>query len=510
MGSSTFPHRSLWRRVVPPRIRLHAKLIAGSLVVVALIAVLLGTVQIRPIVFSKEVLAPSSIAHDVRGSVDLFDPTVPHDIAIELSNVEYEKLKADFVSKGEKTWVRADVTIDGTRLESVGIRLKGNSTLMSLRGGRGGGRGGGPPGPMHGAPPEGMPEPPPGLDGAPPTGGASMSTVSFDDPSTLPLVLGFDHFVKGRGFQGRTELAARPIVGTGGASLNEAVALQLIRESGQPSQRFTWVRFSLNGAAARTRLVLENPDSTYAVALNLGEGALFKSKSTSSFTYKGEDPTEYTGDFDQLSAKGSRDLAPVISLLQFVETSTDEAFDAELARWIDVESFARYVATHDLLDNFDDMSGPGRNFLLWYDAGDRRFSVITWDMNLAITGMGGGARPGGGMPSDRPALGDGARPGNGGKERPRSGPGDGGMRIGNALKTRFLASEGLAAVRATARAELAELWFESGGAERVTRELASTIPETESLSREGIDAEAENIVTRLRARSTAVSTSSAR
>ena len=44
-----------------------------------------------------------------------------------------------FVDSGDKEWIEATVTIDGTTFERVGLRLKGNSSLMGLRGnGRGG------------------------------------------------------------------------------------------------------------------------------------------------------------------------------------------------------------------------------------------------------------------------------------------------------------------------------------------------------------------------------------
>lgn len=37
-----------------------------------------------------------------------------------------------FREAGEKEYIRADITIDGTLIEDVGLRLKGNSTLQSL------------------------------------------------------------------------------------------------------------------------------------------------------------------------------------------------------------------------------------------------------------------------------------------------------------------------------------------------------------------------------------------
>ncbi|MEQ4198182.1 spore coat protein CotH, partial [Streptomyces sp. YIM 103828] len=42
-----------------------------------------------------------------------------------------------FKEDGTKDWIKADLVIDGVYLNDVGIRLKGNSTLMSLRGNKG-------------------------------------------------------------------------------------------------------------------------------------------------------------------------------------------------------------------------------------------------------------------------------------------------------------------------------------------------------------------------------------
>ena len=35
---------------------------------------------------------------------------------------------------GSKEWIQADITIDGTTVSGIGVRLKGNSTLRSLSG----------------------------------------------------------------------------------------------------------------------------------------------------------------------------------------------------------------------------------------------------------------------------------------------------------------------------------------------------------------------------------------
>lgn len=112
-------------------------------------------------------------------------------------------------------------------------------------------------------------------------------------------------------------------------------------------QNYTWTEFSVNDAPSTTRVILENPDQQYALSLGLGRGVLYKSRSDNVFVYKGKDTTEYVEDFTQLNAIGSRDISPIINLLEWLENSSDEEFDAGFADWINVPSFARYSATAD-------------------------------------------------------------------------------------------------------------------------------------------------------------------
>ena len=90
---------------------------------------------------------------------------------------------------------------------------------------------------------------------------------------------------------------------------------------------------------------------------------LYKSLATSQFTDQGDDPTAYQDDFQQINRNGSQDLTPVINLIRWVQNASDAEFAAELGDHVDIASFARYLATQNLLLNFDDMAGPGKQLL---------------------------------------------------------------------------------------------------------------------------------------------------
>ncbi len=94
-----------------------------------------------------------------------------------------------FREDGEKEYIRADITIDGTLIEDVGLRLKGNSTLQSLSNNSMGG---------------------------------GMTQLIEDNPEELPWLISFDEYEEGRAYQGMTEIALRPAAsGYAEETLNE-------------------------------------------------------------------------------------------------------------------------------------------------------------------------------------------------------------------------------------------------------------------------------------------------
>ncbi|GFJ94904.1 CotH kinase family protein [Phytohabitans rumicis] len=292
-----------------------------------------------------------------------------------------------------------------------------------------------------------------------------MGALKAEEPESLPWLISFDEYVKGRRYQGRTEIAVRPAGRGGSTGLNEAVALTLTGASGEPSQEYAYSTFTVNDRPTVTRLLVEHPDQTYADALT-DDGVLYKSRASSQFTDQGGDPTDYQDDFDQINLKGSQDLQPVIDLIRWVEGASDQEFAAGLADRVDVPSLARYVALQNLLLNFDDMSGPGKNYYLYYNLDTKKFTVLTWDLNLALSGdanqgphdagrMGGFRMPAGGATAPD---GGAAAPGGG------QGPGGGGPSMGHPLKDRFLAASAFTQVYEDAYRDLYHKLYASGAA----------------------------------------------
>ena len=332
----------------------------------------------------------------------LWDSDAVHDISVDIADADYDALIAAYVADASKIWVTATVTIDGETLENVGLKLKGNSTLFG--------------------------------------------TNDESDPSELPWIIRLDKYVDDQSYEGETELIVR--ANNSETSLNEAVALELLGLAGLATEEAVASRFTVNGGDTELALVMQSLDDDWVSAQFDDEGLLYKAEAGGDYSYRGDDPEEYADVFDQEA--GADDLEPLTAFLQFIDESDDATFAAELADHLDIDAFATYLAFQDLVDNYDDIDGPGNNSYLHYDTETGLMTVVNWDLNLTF---GTSNRPSGG------AVQGGGRPAGAGAPGGRSG--------GNILSERFLANAEFQALYDAKTTELTQTLFGSGAADEV-------------------------------------------
>ncbi len=330
-----------------------------------------------------------------------------HSVEITVDQSAYQEMITTYTSNQTKNWIEATVTVDGVAHEKAGLKLKGNSSLQ----------------------------------------GVSADTA----PQQLSWLVRFDKFVDGANHEGMTCMVIR--AGATTSALNEAVALDLLATTGLASEKAAHISLSVNGSDPVLRLTCQDLDESW-VAQNFDvAGLLYKAESTGDYTYRGTDESAYKDVFDQETGKAN--LTPLIEFLQFINESSDADFQLGLAQRVDVDKMVTYLAFEDVIDNFDDITGPGNNSFLWWAEQANQMTVVAWDHNCAFglkpgAGVGqrwhgdGGQPPGGGgQPSgDGSAPSNGQPPGGAGGQQPpdaRQQPGDGGGRgtRANALVDRF-------------------------------------------------------------------------
>jgi spore coat protein CotH len=393
------------------------------------------------------------------GAVGTLDSSLVHTIEVSFGKAVYGELIETYRSTGDKEWIEATVTINGVTYEQAGIRLKGNSSLFSL----------------------------------------SPSS----DPETLPWLIKLDKYIDGQHHEGLTDLVVRS--SNSETALNEAVALELLELAGLASQDAIAAAFSINGSEPILRLVIEHPDDVWMAEEFDTDGALYKAESTGDYSYRGDDLDAYDEVFDQEAGKDNTDLSPLIDFLGFINNSDDATFVAELEQWLDIDSFATYLAMQELIDNQDDIDGRGNNSYLHYNTDTGEFTVVAWDHNLAF-----GLTPGPGdradLPSDfaaggfdeAPAPGDigaGTRPPGGPEERPggQGTPGAPGLEKSNVLVERFLANDAWSALVETQTEELRAELYDSGVAEQILSDWSDIVAASGLVDAATIESEAAQI-----------------
>ncbi|NED80189.1 spore coat protein CotH, partial [Streptomyces sp. SID11233] len=264
----------------------------------------LGDARVSPYVTSASRAEADAVTDDVKGTVGLYDTSAKHSIQLTYEQADFDKMMKEFKKDGTKDYIEADLTIDGVYLNDVGVRLKGNSTLSSLRGTKGaqGGGGGFRPGGGagndtrggSGAGGAGTGNAPGGgqaqrAGGGP--GGAGGGMVQYDlsaaKPEELPWLVKIDEFVEGRAYQGEREISLRP-GSNEQVPLNEALSLSLTTKSGQKAERYGFTELKVNNRPAATRLMVEAPDTDYAEGVADGNGVLYKARANGSFDYQGD------------------------------------------------------------------------------------------------------------------------------------------------------------------------------------------------------------------------------
>jgi len=434
----------------PPAIQLRRLVVAiATIISVGLVASACGFTADEAA--AGDVAAPATATADV----SVMDPSVVHDITVSFDEDAYDAMIDTYAAAGDKEWIEATVMIDGVTYEQVGLRLKGNSSLRGLGNDRAG----------------------------------EAGTLSADDPSGLPWLIRFDKYVEGQNHEGLYDVVIRS--NNTETSLNEAVALDLLELAGLASQNAIAVAFSVNGSESTLRLAIEHPDDVWMDDNFADDGALYKAESTGDYSYRGDDPEAYDEVFDQESGKDNEDLTPLIEFLDFINNADDVTFNAELADHLDIESFTTYLAMQDLIDNFDDINGPGNNSYLYYDSDTEIFTVVAWDHNLAFgvrnnDAFGPGEAPIGG-PGGTPIGGPGgAQPPGAGLQPPAGGPAEAqlpeaGLPVGgpgeqaNVLVDRFLANPEFSVLYDTALVELDASLYESGIAAEVLTTWVSVL-----------------------------------
>ena len=274
----------------------------------------------------------------------------------------------DFLDKAEdKPWIPADVVINGQRFGTIGIRPKGNSTLVWIAGSRGAG-----------------------------------------NNNSFSLHFKADKYVRGQTFFGLDTFCVNNMMGDA-TYMKDFVSYDMMRFIGVDAPLVNYASVTVNGADYGFGLMLERYDRSYLNRVyGAGTGQLYNVKwqmappgemgglqpgmrpaggnivrnAGGSLVYTDDDIGSYSAIFDNaiFSNIVDRDKKRVITALKNLQTGTD------LERYVDVDATLRYFAAHTTVVNLDSyISNLQQNYYLYER--DGRLHILPWDYNFAFGGF---------------------------------------------------------------------------------------------------------------------------
>ncbi len=196
----------------------------------------------------------------------------------------------------------------------------------------------------------------------------------------------FDHF----DFQGLKALQLQAGV-LDPMQSREALAYALFREAGVPAPRTTLAEATLTvpGRFEKAYLglytMVEPVDQAFLEdRFHSEQGLLMRPQGLRGLDFLGDDWEKYKGPYRPLSEPTTEQAKRVIEFARLIQKADDDQFGKEIASYLDIDKFLRFMAVQSLIANADGFFTLGYNYALYLDAHTNRFVFIPGDQELSF------------------------------------------------------------------------------------------------------------------------------
>ncbi|WP_240733132.1 CotH kinase family protein [Jeotgalibacillus sp. S-D1] len=234
----------------------------------------------------------------------------------------------------EEEYKQATVNYNGIEISNTGVRVKGNSTLMS---------------------------------------------VANSESDRYSFKLNFNKYIE-QDLDGFTKINLNNNFADP-SYMREYLTYELMEKMGIKTPEYSYIRVSVNGEPYGLYLSVENIEEPYLERhFDNTTGNLFKADTGANLAW------EEGMSMDDTNLEQKLGLRQNTSLLQLIE-ALDEGENVE--NYFDVDSYLRYLACSTVLANMDSYQGNlSHNYYLYEH--DEIFTFLPWDHNMSIGGMGNG------------------------------------------------------------------------------------------------------------------------
>lgn len=268
-------------------------------------------------------------------------PNPPPKVEPKPGEVKRETHRSAFGT--EFPWAEASLSADGFTLEKVGLRYKGNSTYLSTA--------------------------------------RSLKRSFKVDLNRLDD--------KGQ-FHGLKSLTLNCEVLDPTRS-REALAYSIYRAAGVPAPRtaFAEVALTVPGKYDKEHVglytLVETVDKNFLKAhYKTDKGLLMKPERIRGLDYLGEDWARYKDTYQPKRDATKDESKRVIDFTKLVNQGTDADFNKDIATYLDVDAFLKYMAVTAVVANLDSFFTLGHNYCLYLHPTTNKFHFIPWDVDLSM------------------------------------------------------------------------------------------------------------------------------
>ena len=317
-------------------------------------------------------------AIEVYSSDGFWDHSKVHRFHLEISNAEWEAMKALDPNKGQppvdssKTpdgtkrevhrsrfpWATGAMTINGQRLNGIGVRYKGNASFNLMRGSL----------------KRNMKIK---LDW-------TNDDQSYKSVETLNLNAG----------------------GLDPSKLRDAFSYWLFQQAGVPAPRTTFAELSLTipGRFEKETLglftIVEQVNKSFLNdRFGSKKGLLMKPEGIASVEFHGDDWRFYAPLYRPDDTPTAVQTRRVMDFAHLVNHGNEQEFRDSIASYLDVDGFLRFIAVNTLIVNLDTLLAMPQNYYLHLGRDTNKFVFFPWDLDISFAGW-----PLGGKPADQMNL----------------------------------------------------------------------------------------------------------
>ncbi len=171
----------------------------------------------------------------------------------------------------------------------------------------------------------------------------------------------------------------------------EALAFRLFRDAGVPAPRtaLAEVTLSVEDTHEKAELglytVVEPVDRVFLKdRFQAEKGLLLRPQGMQGLDFLGDDWEKYRGPYRPLAEPSADEARRLIDFLRLIHRADDERFGKEIASYLDIDKFLRFMAVQSLIANADGFFTLAYNYALFLDPGTNRFVFLPGDQELSF------------------------------------------------------------------------------------------------------------------------------